>query len=322
VTIDFDRLLRDTVHELAAEGRPVDLTAPALRTARRIRTQRTIAAVASACVLVVGIGVAVIRTGGIDRSAPPAERSPSPVTSSAAPEPTRTESLPPGSAPVSLPGGWLIRAAPARAGAIMYDTGLGRYRSIGTGPRVAPSPNGQFMAEVSAEGQVVIRRTDDEREVARGSVALRDSTMYPVWTADSSRAAYLSGSAQSIRLVILNVDGTETLSTGNVPCTGGCVPKWLENGQRVRVTGTSTRADVTAATGVVGAVSATPDDPCGFRFAGYQISNPTWLCVTPDGFAVTYPDGTVTERVPFPTSLDGIGVTAGNIDGYVLFRPK
>ena len=75
------------------------------------------------------------------------------------------------------------------------------------------------------------------------------------------------------------------------------------------------------ATNAVGAPSATPDDPCGARFAGYRIDNLSWLCVTQTGFAVTTNAGAVTQRVPFPTTIDGIGVGT-DINGYVLFRPK
>jgi len=81
------------------------------------------------------------------------------------------------------------------------------------------------------------------------------------------------------------------------------------------------RDEVTVATGAVGAVSATADDPCGYKVAGYHIDSRSWLCVTSSGFAVTAPGGAVSQRVPFPDSIDGIGVE-GNINGWVLFRPK
>jgi hypothetical protein len=45
------------------------------------------------------------------------------------------------------------------------------------------------------------------------------------------------------------------------------------------------------------------------------------LCVTTSGFAVTTGAGVVRERVPFPTTLGGVGVQPGNT-GYDLFRPK
>jgi hypothetical protein len=326
VSVDFDRLLRDTVHELAAQGRPVDLTAAALRTARRIRTRRIVSAVASVLMVLVGVGVAVIRVGGTDRSLPPAGLSPAPSVSASAvatPSPAPTESLPPGSAPFSLPGGWLVRAAAAALGAIVFDDQLGRYRLAKVnGARVSPSPNGQFVAFVESNTQdVVVRRVADDSEVARRNESFTDASAYPVWSPDSSRVAYVTDSAQGDRLVIVAVDGTEVRSDGSVPCSGGCTVKWLESGRGLRVYGGSSRAEVTVATGAVGAPSATPDDPCGYRFAGYHIDGQSWLCVTVAGFAVTATGGAVTNLVPLPTSIEGLTVGTA-LHGWVLFRPK
>jgi len=324
MTIDLDRLLRETVRELAAEGRPVDLTAPALRTARRIRTRRLVSAVASVLVLLVGLGFAAVRLGGTDRSYPPAHLNPTPVTSGGAPTPSpaTTESLPPGSAPVALPGGWLIRAAPAPLGVVMYDNQQGRYRLVTTGDRAAPSPNGQFLALVNDNGDLTIRRTDDDREIGRTANAIRDPDAYPVWAPDSSHVAYfITTATDTVRVVAMNLDGTQQMSGSTMPCPGTCTIKWLENGQRLRVYTGSNRFEVTPATGAVGAVSATADDPCGYRVAGYHIDSNSWLCVTASGFAVTAPGGAVSQRVPLPVSIDGLGV-AGNINGWVLFRPK
>ena len=322
MTVDFDRLLRDTVHELAAEGRPGDLTAPALRRARRIRTRRTVSAVASVVVLLAGIGVAAVQLRGDGRGVPPAERSPSASASGSTAAPAPTESLAPGSAPVSVAGGWLIRAAPAPLGAVTYDDRAGRYRLLPVDGRVAPSPNGQFIAQVTANGDVVLKRTDDDREITRRANSVRNDAEYPVWAPDSSRLAFMIPvGTGTVRVVAMNVDGTEQLSANTVSCPATCTVKWLENGQRLRVYTGSNRVEVTVATGAVGAPSATPDDPCGYRFAGYHIDSRSWLCVTANGFAVTTPEGAVTQRVPFPSSIDGIGVE-GNVNGYVLYRPK
>jgi hypothetical protein len=321
---DLDRLLRDAVHELAAEGRPVDVTASALRRARHIRARRFVAAAASVLVLLVGLGFAAIRFSGVDRSAPPpADQSPSVViTEPTGPAPSDTaESLPPGSAPVSLPGGWLIRAAPGPLGTIVYDDAQGRYHLAGSALRVAPSPNGRFLAEVTNNRDVVIRRFADEQEVNRRANAIQNEDVYPVWAPDSSHLAFLVPVGTATKLLVMSVTGAQTLSVDTVPCNDGCTVKWLTNSLAVRLYTARDKVEMTLATGTVGTLSATPEDPCGYQRTGYQISNPTWLCVTPTGFAVTYPDGTVTERVPFPTTIEGIGV-GSNINGYVLFRPK
>jgi hypothetical protein len=322
MTIDLDRLLRETVHELAAEGRPVDLTGPALRTARRIRTRRLVSAVASVLVLLVGLGFAAVRLGGTDRSYPPAHLNPTPVTSGApTPSPATTESLPPGSAPVALPGGWLIRAAPAPLGVVMYDNQQGRYRLVTTDERATPSPNGQFLALVNNIGDLTIRRTDDDRELARTANIIRDPDARPVWAPDSSRIAFFITTADTVRVVAMNLDGTQQMSQTTIACPATCTIKWLESGQRLRVYTGSNRLEMTVATGAVGAVSATADDPCGYKVAGYHIDTKSWLCVTASGFAVTAPGGAVSQRVPFPASIDGLGVE-GNVNGWVLFRPK
>jgi hypothetical protein len=325
VTIDLERILRDAVHELAAEGRPVDVTGPALHRARLIRARRFAAAAASVVVLLAGLGFAAIRFGGVDRSAPaPADRSPSVVISEPAPtgpSPTEAESLPAGSGPILLPGGWLIRGAPGPVGTIIYDDESGRYRLAGEAVRVAPSPNGQFLAEVTPARDVVIRRYPDGQEVNRRANAIRDDTVYPVWAPDSSHVALVVSAGPDTKLLVMGVSRTETLSADPVPCEAGCSVKWLANSKAVRVYTTRDRVEMNLTTGAVGVPSATPEDPCGFQRTGYQISNPQWLCVTPNGFEVTWPDGTVGERVPFPTTIEGIGV-GSNINGWVLFRPK
>lgn len=320
MTVDFDRLLRDTVHELAAQGRPVDVTASALRRARRIRTRRTVAAAASVLVLLVGVGIAALQvTGDRHDIQPPAQNSPSPTT--AAPIPSETATETPGSGPLAIAGGWLIRGAPARTGTIMYDERQGGYRLTGTAGRVAPSPNGQFLAEVAANTDVVIRQARDGQEVARQLNGIKVDGVYPVWSADSSRVAFVSASGGKAHLVIMGVDDSVTLSQAPVPCDSACAVKWLDTSHAVRVYTASSRVEVTVSTGAVGTPSAAPDDPCGYRVMGYPIDAESWLCVTTAGFAVTTKAGAVTSKIPFPTTINGVGV-GGNINGYVLFRPK
>jgi hypothetical protein len=205
----------------------------------------------------------------------------------------------------------------------MYDDRLGEYRLMAVGNRVAPSPNGQFIAQVTRNGELMLSRAGDDAEIERRNGTVLGEAGYPVWAPDSSRLAFPIVTPDGVRLLVLNVDGTEQLSRDPVPCSTGCTVKWLTNSRAVRLYTATDRVEVTAATGEVGplTLAATPEDPCGYQRTGYQISNPTWLCVTPDGFAVTYPDGTVTERVPFPTTIDGFAVE-GSINGYVLFRPK
>jgi hypothetical protein len=319
---DFDRLLRDTVRELATAGRPVDLSASALRTARRIRTRRAVSTVSAVVVLLVGLAFGVSRARDTDRSVPPADPGPSSAPASTGPSASATPSQPAetGTALIVLPGGWMIRAAPGPVGAITYDDQQGRYRLMGAADRVVPSPNGAFLAEVNAAGELAVTATADGRRVASRTNVTVASEAYPVWSPDSSRLAYVVSTVNGAKVTTVSVSGTESMSD-SVPCDKGCTVKWLDNGQRVRVYAGSNRVEVDIASGAVGTPSAPPDDPCGARFAGYRIDNQSWLCVTATGFAVTGQAGAVTQRVPFPTTIDGIGV-GEDIDGYVLFRPK
>jgi hypothetical protein len=315
----FEHLLRETVGELAGEGRPVDLSTPALRTARRVRIRRAVSAAAGVLVVIAGIAFAV-NSVGFDRTVPPADPSPSVSTSGTAPSPTATES--PGTAPVLLPGGWLIWAAPAADhDLIIYDQQASRYRlAPNRGPTV-PSPNGRYAATVD-QGALTVVTYADRREVYRHDTIV--DNVRPVWSPDSSRVAFVMSTNEGARVRFSHVaDGLETTSNP-VQCANGCVLKWLEDGQRVRVFGGGNyRVDVALADGSVGPPSqATPDDPCGSQVLAFRIDAESWLCVTTTGFAVTTRTGAVRQRVPFPTQLDGVPVKTGDAARWTLYRPK
>jgi hypothetical protein len=121
------------------------------------------------------------------------------------------------------------------------------------------------VAEVTNNGDVVLKRAADDKEIVHRAAARLDENTYPVWAPDSSRLAFvLFTGPDTYRLVLLNSDGSELLSQSTVPCPNTCTVKWLDS-QRARVYAGSSRVEVTAATGAVGAVSATADDPCGTR---------------------------------------------------------
>jgi hypothetical protein len=314
----FEQLLRETVKELATEGRPIDLGAPALRAAHRVRVRRATSAVAGVVVVIAGLAFAVNLGGGAERRVPPAD--PSASVSATAPAPSSTGSTDPGTAPVLLPGGWLIRGVPAAedGGLIIYDEQRGRYRLLGNAGAGVPSPNGRYMATVD-ENQIKITELPDGREIARRTQVQAD--VRPVWSPDSSRVAYVTYGTDGTRVRTGRVDGTETVSDV-VACLGGCTLKWLEGGARISVyAGDTYHVEVMVGGGAVRPASATPDDPCGPHVLAYGIDDASWLCVTPTGFAVTTKAGAVTERVPFPTQIDGIPVKAGDTR-WDLFRPK
>jgi hypothetical protein len=320
----LEQLLRETVQELATEGRPVDLSAPALRAAHRVRVRQTVSAVAGVLIVIAGLAFAVNRGGGADRSVPPADPSVSVSagTPTPSPSPTETESTDPGTAPVLLPGGWLIRGAPGAddGDLIVYDDQRSRYRLVVNAGPTVPSPNGRYLATID-QNQLTVTTFPDGREVYRGTLVAEN--VRPVWSPDSSRVAFVfyNNDGRKVRTARV-VDGIETTSAA-VQCTNGCVLKWLEDGQRVRVyAGNTYRVEVTLSTGVVGPpAAARPDDPCGRQVPAYRIDDASWLCVTHTGFAVTTNAGAVTQRVPFPTQLDGVAVKAGDTR-WDLFRPK
>jgi hypothetical protein len=319
---NLERLLRETVGELAGEGRPVDLSAPALRAARQVRVRQAVAAAAGVLIVVVGIAFAVTRSG-YDRSVPPADPSVSAsadATPTRAPSPTDTGSTDPGTAPVLLPGGWLIRAAPSGDhDLVLYDEQMSRYRVVvNRGPTV-PSPNGRYLATV-AQNTLSVTTYPEGREVYRQNQV--SDGVRPVWSLDSSRVAFVIYNNDGTRVRTGRVaDGIETTS-GVVQCSNGCVLRWLEDGQRIRAyAGSNYRVDVSLKDGSVGQPS-TPDDPCGRQALAYRIDTASWLCVTATGFVVTTNAGAAGQRVPFPTQLDGVAVAAGDATGWALFRPK
>jgi hypothetical protein len=317
---NFEQLLRDTVHDLAGGGRPVDLSGPALRRARLIRTRRRISTVAAGLVLMAGLGFVATRVASFDSTVPPAsENTASPSTTAAPSTSTESTSADPGAAPVVLPGGWMIRVAPAPLGAILYDDRQGRYRLMPSGAdRLLPSPNGQYLATVR-QTDLKITATADERQIATRNFV--SDEVIPVWSPDSSRLAFVRYSVDGLRVIVVNLNDTQVTSDATIQCGDWCALKWLENGQRVRVYAGSSRVEVDPTTGHLGGASATPDDPCGARVAGYRIDNESWLCVTATGFAVTSPAGVVTRREPFPTAI-GEWAVEGDVSRYVLFRPK
>jgi hypothetical protein len=318
----FEQLLRETVRDLATEGRPVDLGVPALRAAHRVRVRRAVSAVAGVVIVIGGLAFAVNRGAGTDRSVPPAgpSVSASAGTATQAPSPTGTESTDPGTAPVLLPGGWLIRGAPGPddGDLIIYDEQRGRYRlMVNAGPTVS-SPNGRYLATVH-QSQIKITELPDGREIARHTQVEED--VRPVWSPDSSMVAYVTYGTDGTRVRTGRVDGTETFSDV-VACSAGCTLKWFEGGARIRVyAGDTYQVEVKVGGGAVGPAPAKPDDPCGRHVLAYRIDDESWLCVTPTGFAVTTKSGAVTQRVPFPKQIDGIPVKAGDTR-WDLFRPK
>ena len=321
--MDLERLLRESVHELASEGRPVDLSRPALRRARRTRTVRTVSAVSAAVIavlLVAGIAAAVRITRAAE-DPPPADNPPSPTVSPTVSSPSSTDpTAGPRVHPVTLPGGWIIRAAPHNNdyGVVVYDDATGRYNRVGNTATALPSPNGRYLAIMGQSTLAVKAADDDERVVYQRQFTSRD--VRPVWSADSAQLAFVTYSPEGEKVRVADVaTGGETASEP-VNCPDGCMLKWLDDGEHIRVYTGSRRAEVTVRGGAVGAPSATPDDPCGPTVRAFRVDNSSWICVTGTGFAVTTSGGTVTKRIPFPREIDGMPIATDSVN-FVLSRP-
>ncbi|GIJ74251.1 PD40 domain-containing protein [Virgisporangium ochraceum] len=328
MTTDFERLLRESVHDLASEGRPVDLGGPALRRADRIRTVRAVSAVSAvvvAVMLVAGVAAAV-RIGRADRDVPPADPVPSTVPSTApsatlSAEPTESgdpeESEEPRTPPILVAGGWMIRAAPnANDTMIVYDDAAGRYRRAGTSATALPSPDGRYLAVVG-QTAIIVTTVADKRVVYERNAIV--TGVRPVWSPDSTRLAFATFSPEGVKVRVAEVAVATETASDTVNCPDGCMLKWLEDGGHIRVYTGSQRAEVTIRGGAVGRPSATRDDPCGSTVRAFRIDASSWICVTGTGFAITTGSGAVTGRIPFPTEIAGIPV-AGDCVNFVLSR--
>lgn len=317
---DFDRLLRESVHELAAEADPVDLSRPALRRARRMRRYRTVAAVSAAVVavvLVAGIATAA-RLGRENRGDVEPAGTPTPsVTSSSATPSLDPDRVGPPTPPLAVVGGWKVRSAPyVFDEVIVYDDTIGRYRRFGSANTVLPSPDGRHVMIMGASS-VVVRSFPDDRMVYKRELAAPD--VRPVWSADSTRLAFVTSSPEGEKVRVAELPGGGETASDPVNCPDGCMLKWLEDGQHVRVYTGSQRTEVTVRDGKVGPPSSVRDDPCGSTVRAFRVDASSWVCVTPTGFAVTTTSGSVTKRIPFPTELGGFRAGTGGVN-YVLFR--
>jgi hypothetical protein len=316
----FERVLRESVHDLAHEGRPVDLSGPALRRARRTRILRRVgaASVAAIAVLVVAGVAAAVNLTRTDQDPPPANVPPSPVSSPGPTTPAR-ESAGVRVPPLTLPGGWIIRSAPHanEFGVILYDDVDGRYNRVGDTATALPSPDGRYLAVVG-QTAIVVKGVADERVLYERDTISTD--VRPVWSADSRHLAFVTFSPEGTKVRVADIAANSEEASDSVDCPEGCILKWLEDGRHIRVYTGSERAEVTVQGGAVGPPSATRDDPCGPTVRAFRADNASWLCVTATGFAVTTSAGAVTGRIPFPKEIAGMPVATDSVN-YVLSRP-
>ena len=234
---DFERLLKETLDDLAGTGRPVSLAEPALRQGRRIVARRRgfVAAVAVAAIAAVVVPFAVFN------SLASGEQQPFQSAGSQQPNNSSMESVEPlahptptlMTQPVTLPGNWMLAAAGSSkgSGTMLWDRTRRKYRLVPYSGAV-PAPVGtQVAIHRTVTGGVGIGildlRTDRVQWVA-GPVA---ESSRVEWSTDGSRLTYAGrvGTSDTVRVVVVSAENAaaRTLSSG-VPCAPLiCVPQWL-----------------------------------------------------------------------------------------------
>jgi dipeptidyl aminopeptidase/acylaminoacyl peptidase len=234
MTGHLDRLLRDTVTDLAAESEPRDLMPEVLARARRIRRRQwsgSVAAVVTAALLL-AVPYLTVRH---HRDAPTVTVSPS---SSPAPLPSPSPSVAPAPAnldqPVALPYGWVVTAASqtnSTQGGSSYvlDRTTRRYVRVDY-PIAVPAPTGTLVAVASA--------TDDaigllDRRTGRVAWPLGAGPSSPEWSPDGGRLL-VTLDYRGFAVVDAATGAVHTHLVGDAhPCNDDCAFTWYPDGKRV-----------------------------------------------------------------------------------------
>jgi dipeptidyl aminopeptidase/acylaminoacyl peptidase len=231
MTDDLDRLLRDTVTDLAAESQPYDLM-PGVRTrARRIRlVHRTgyLAAALTAALLLVVPYLSVRRDHGLPAvTVSPSSSSvrPSP---SVAPPPANLDG------PVAVPYGWVVTAAsqtsPSQTGSsYVLDRATHRYVRLDY-PMAWPAPTGPFVAVANLDGSglgLLDRRTGQVKWPSR--IGPND----PEWSPDGSRLLVTIDRRGFAVIDPVTAAVQAHLLDGTYTCNDSCAFTWYPDGQHV-----------------------------------------------------------------------------------------
>ncbi|MGI5212621.1 hypothetical protein [Plantactinospora sp. CA-290183] len=252
MTRDADRLLRQAVHDLAAEARPsTDLAAVAVRQGRRIRMRRRAGGVATALLAVAVIAAPFVwlRPGADPR--PVAE--PPPAQVGAAPRPTPTPTLwQPGAeprptadwlaAPLALPAGWTVIGATTTGKSgrgYLLDGADGRYlETTGKYDEVWASPTGD-LAAVRAYNRP---NETGLLEVPGGTVRWARTgpqTLPPQWSPDGSRLLLTLVDRERGAVISFGILDRDlrfrhyAVKTSTPACPDSCRFTWLPNGKEV-----------------------------------------------------------------------------------------
>lgn len=247
---DFDRMLRETLDDLAGEGRPVNLAAQAVRGGNRIIARRRGLAVVMGMAAIVAAVVpfALFSPAAGERQQPIGADSPVGVTRGSATESTEPLVHPTLSFAdqlVALPGNWMVAATAAKGETMVWDRIRQRYRLIPyagatpapTGNQVAVRHNSGSGSDFgSSSGIGILDLSTDKVQWVLGPPPV---TSRLEWSDDGTRLTYASRgqSADTIRAVVVNAAtaAVRTLPT-SVGCAGAvCTTQWLPGGQDIGI---------------------------------------------------------------------------------------
>jgi hypothetical protein len=237
--VDLDRLVRQTLNELAADARPAPLLAATTRRARRIQRRRVATTAAAAAVLaVLAVLVLPINPDRENRPAP-AHPTPSPSASpsvSVLPvSPAPDSMLPP-----QLPGQFTIMAVPAFGGDVwLFDRVTGAYVTVPYA-YVLPAPKGDLVLASTRDGGSVLLDLSDWTVVSLPP-SLAD-TRTDAWSPD---ATMLLPRQQTVgRIQVYEVAGGNTIVPRVVPYDAAalgcdreepCPVAWARSGTELAV---------------------------------------------------------------------------------------
>ena len=226
MTEHLDRLLRDTVTDLAAESEPRDLMPEVLARAKRIRRRQWSGYLAAALTVVLVLTVPYLSTRH-DRSAPTITVSPAPSASTAPPP----ENL---DRPVALPYGWVVTAAGqisvAQGGSsYVLDRTTHRYVRLDY-PVAVPAPTGPLVAVASLNGEGVGLL---DRRTGHVTWPQRVAPNSPEWSPDGTRLLVTIDYRGFATIDAATAEVQTHLVDGDHPCNDDCTFTWYPDGKQV-----------------------------------------------------------------------------------------
>jgi hypothetical protein len=338
----LEELVRDVLADLADEGRPVNLAAPALRRARRMRMRRAAAAVTAATAVVAALaaGLAIVGPDRSDHHPPATVVTPAP-SRYPSPTPSQRTTLLGAIEPFSLPGDWILLGATTSDGTLVYDRAAGRYRQLPT-YRVIPAPRGTLVAWFGPDGtpRVLDLATGVERAVA-GARPHINLPGYLDWSPDGGRFVYAGRHATYAITVLVDARAATSTTIGpDFRCGGGCDPVWASADRGVAVpsptgvdiinSSTAQRVERKPLPGALANRHAwSPDggrlivngsdgrpvvftprtgerapSPCAHAYGTYWVGTDQLLCVESAGYTLYRVTGEVVSRTPRPAPVE------------------